>query len=188
MELVLVLESNFVRGKIVVNFKADGTSVNSNSDTIDFPAKHNFEIGEEVFYDAKGNTPIGNLTSGATYFVRPIDDKTISLHVSFPDAVNGTNTFNIGTPSFGFHSLTSLKSKNTITNIYVKEPEVDIQIEELLFLQELLLLELDRVLILLIIISLRQNIIFPMVMLYDILLLEIFRWIKYHYRISHQNH
>ena len=102
--------------------KFDGTSVNSNSDTIDFPAKHNFEIGEEVFYDAKGNTPIGNLTSGATYFVRPIDDKTISLHVSFPDAVNGTNTFNIGAPSFGFHSLTSLKSKNTITNIYVKEP------------------------------------------------------------------
>jgi len=117
-----VLESNFVRGKIIVNFKADGTSVNSNSDTIDFPSKHNFDIGEEVFYDAKGNTPIGNLISGSTYFVRPIDSKTISLHTSFQDAVNGTNVFNIGAPSFGFHSFTSLKSKNTITNIYVKEP------------------------------------------------------------------
>jgi hypothetical protein len=117
-----VLESNFVKGKIIVNFKADGTSVNSNSETIDFPSVHNFELGEEVFYDAKGNTPIGNLISGATYFIRVIDDKTIALHTSFQDAVNNANTVNIGAPSFGFHSFVSTRAKNTITKIYVKEP------------------------------------------------------------------
>ncbi len=117
-----VLESNFVKGKIIVNFKADGTSVNSNSETIDFPTSHNFELGEEVFYDSKNNTPIGNLISGATYFIRIVDSKTIALHTSFQDAVNNTNTVNIGAPSFGFHSFVSTKSKNTITKIYVKEP------------------------------------------------------------------
>ena len=117
-----VLESNLVKGKIIVNFKADGTSVNSNSETIDFPSVHNFEVGEEVFYDSKGNTPIGNLISGATYFIRIVDSKTIALHTSFQDAVNNTNTVNIGAPSFGFHSFVSTKSKNTITQIYVKEP------------------------------------------------------------------
>ena len=117
-----VLESNFVKGKLTVNFKADGSSVNSNSETIDFPTRHNFEIGEEVFYDSRGNTPIGNLISGATYFVRPVDDQTISLYETFRDAVNGSNVVNIGSPSFGFHKFTSTKSRNTITRVYVREP------------------------------------------------------------------
>ena len=64
-----VLESNFVKGRIIANFKADGTSVNAFSDTIDFENKHNFELGEGVVYDSKGNPNIGNIVSGATYFV-----------------------------------------------------------------------------------------------------------------------
>ena len=46
------------------------TSVNTSSDTIDFETRHNFELGEGVVYDARGNTPVGNIVSGATYYTQ----------------------------------------------------------------------------------------------------------------------
>ena len=115
-----VLESNFVKGRIIANFKADGTSVNAFSDTIDFENKHNFELGEGVVYDSKGNPNIGNIVSGATYFVGPVSDKIIKLYTDPKDAISGINTVNIGGVSYGFHSLSTVESKNTITKIYVK--------------------------------------------------------------------
>ena len=117
-----VLESNFVRGRIVVSFKADGTSVNVNSDTIDFPVKHNFELGEEVIYDSAGNNDIGGIVSQSSYFVKIVDEFTIGLHNSPADARAGINTVNIGSVSLGFHNFKTLNSKNTITRIYVKNP------------------------------------------------------------------
>ncbi len=117
-----VLESNFVRGRIQNNFKADGTSVNTSSDTIDFETRHNFELGEGVVYDARGNTPVGNIVSGSTYYAFPVSDLILKLHTTPQDAIAGINTVNLGSVSFGFHRLTTLEAKNTITKIYVKEP------------------------------------------------------------------
>ena len=117
-----VLESNFVRGRIIANFKADGTSVNTSSDTIDFEDRHNFELGEGVIYDSRTNPNVGNIVSGSTYFVNPVSDKIVKLHLTPEDAVAGINTINIGSVSYGFHRLTTTASKNTITKVYVKEP------------------------------------------------------------------
>jgi len=117
-----VLESNLVRGRIVVPFKADGTSVNVSSDTIDFPIKHNFELGEEIIYDSGGNPPIAGIVDDSSYFARPVDPFTISLHTTPKDARSGINTVNIGSVSTGFHNFKTLNSKNTITKIYVKDP------------------------------------------------------------------
>lgn len=117
-----VLESNLVRGRIIVSFKADGTSVNVASDTIDFPIKHNFELGEEIIYDSGGNPNIAGIVDDSSYFARPIDAFTISLHTTPKDARAGINTVNIGSVSTGFHNFKTLKSKNTITKIYVKDP------------------------------------------------------------------
>ena len=64
-----VLESNLVKGKIVANFKADGSSVNTTDETISFENRHNFEVGEAVVYDARGNTPIVNVVSGSVYYL-----------------------------------------------------------------------------------------------------------------------
>ena len=64
-----VFESNLVRGSIVANFKADGSAVNTTDETITFQERHNFEVGEGVVYDARGNTPIVNVVSGSTYYV-----------------------------------------------------------------------------------------------------------------------
>ena len=116
-----VLESNLVRGRIVANFKADGTSVNTTDESITFEERHNFETGEGVIYDARGNTPIVNVVSGSAYYVAPVNEKRIKLHNTPEDAKVGINTVNIGNISFGFHKFTTVKSKNTITKIYVKE-------------------------------------------------------------------
>ena len=116
-----VLESNLVRGSIVANFKADGSSVNTTDETITFQERHNFEVGEGVVYDARGNTPIVNVVSGSTYFAGPVSDKIIKIYNTPEDAKSGINTVNIGNISFGFHKFTSPEAKNTITKIYVKE-------------------------------------------------------------------
>ena len=116
-----VLESNLVRGAIVANFKADGSSVNTTDETVTFEERHNFEVGEGIVYDARGNTPIVNVVSGSTYYVAPVNEKTIKLHNTPEDAKTGINTVNIGNISFGFHKFTSVNAKNTITKIYVKE-------------------------------------------------------------------
>ena len=116
-----VLESNLVKGRIVANFKADGTSVNTTDETVTFEERHNFEVGEGVVYDARGNTPIVNIVSGSTYFVGVVNEKKIKLYNNSEDAKVGINTANLGNISFGFHKFTSLNAKNTITKIYVKE-------------------------------------------------------------------
>ena len=116
-----VLESNLVRGAIVANFKADGSSVNTTAETVTFQERHNFEVGEAIVYDSRGNTPIVNVVSGSTYFAGIVDEKTIKLHNTPEDAKTGINTVNIGNISFGFHKFTSLNAKNTITKIFVKE-------------------------------------------------------------------
>tara|TARA_Y100000813_G_scaffold188315_1_gene162458 strand:+ start:760 stop:9762 length:9003 start_codon:yes stop_codon:yes gene_type:complete len=115
-----VLESNLVRGKIVANFKADGSSVDTFDESITFPERHNFEIGEGIVYDSRGNTPIVNIVDGSTYFAGVINEKKIKLHKTPEDAKSGINTVDIGNISFGFHKFTSLEAKNTITKIYVK--------------------------------------------------------------------
>tara|TARA_B100000575_G_scaffold289386_1_gene291086 strand:+ start:2408 stop:11542 length:9135 start_codon:yes stop_codon:yes gene_type:complete len=116
-----VLESNLVRGRIVANFKADGSSVNTTDESITFEERHNFETGEGIIYDARGNTPIVNVVSGSTYYVGPVNETQIKLYNTPEDAKVGINTVNIGNISFGFHRFTTVKSKNTITKIYVKE-------------------------------------------------------------------
>ena len=74
-----VLESNLVKGKIVANFKADGSSVNTTDETISFENRHNFEVGEAVVYDARGNTPIVNVVSGSVYYVAPVSYTHLTL-------------------------------------------------------------------------------------------------------------
>ena len=115
-----VLESNLVRGTLVSNFKADGSSVDTFDESVTFQDNHNFELGEAIVYDSRGNTPIVNIVDGSTYFAGVINPKKIKLHQTPEDAKSGINTVNIGNISFGFHKFTSLNAKNTITKIYVK--------------------------------------------------------------------
>ena len=115
-----VLESNLVRGNLVSNFKADGTSVDTFDESVTFPERHNFEEGEAIVYDSRGNPPIVNIVDGSTYYAGVVNEKTIKLFKTPEDAKVGINTVDIGNISYGFHKFTSLLAKNTITKIYVK--------------------------------------------------------------------
>ena len=61
------------------------------------------------------------MVSGSVYYVAPVNETKIKLHNKPEEAKVGINTVNIGNVSFGFHKLTTVKAKNTITKIYVKE-------------------------------------------------------------------
>ena len=115
------LESNLVSSRIRSGFKADlNTSIAGN--TISFLNRILFEDGEEVVYDSNTNNNIPGLVDGSHYYVGIIDDYTIKLFTNNKDAVDKTNEIDITGISSGFHYFSTLKNKNTITEVYVKDP------------------------------------------------------------------
>ena len=116
-----ILDSNFVKSRISVGFRPE-TSVSIASNTLTFLNNHNFDDGEEIIYKSNDNSNIPGLVSNSHYYVGIVDSKIIKLYNNQLDAFNKTNNIDITGISSGFHSLETLKSKNTITKIYVKDP------------------------------------------------------------------
>jgi hypothetical protein len=133
-----VLETNLIRSKIVSSFNGNSSGVGvSPANTITFISNHNFESGEEVIYKSNGNTELryinsktpGNylpLSNNSSYFVGKVSNTQIKLYNTRQDAINlsSNNIINIAPVgiSSGIHEFETLNSKNTITNVYVKEP------------------------------------------------------------------
>ncbi len=115
-----ILESNLVRSRIIAKFRADLTAINTALETITFIDNHNFDNYEEVTYYTNGNSIVPGLIDNANYFTNVINSKTIKLHKNRVDVLSGINTVNITGISSGFHEFRTLKSKNTITKVYVK--------------------------------------------------------------------
>jgi hypothetical protein len=116
-----VLESNLVSAKIVASFKAE-TAVSVASNTITFNEQILFEDNEEVIYNSNGNVDIGGITNGAIYYVGISTDNVIQLYTNIQDSSSKINPIDISSISFGIHNLTTVKNKNTISKIYVKNP------------------------------------------------------------------
>jgi hypothetical protein len=107
-----------------------------NNDFISFNTEHNLENGESIIYDPGLNTPIGigtfqdplnlptgkNLISGAIYYPRIINSKTISLYPSITDYNSGINTIGFTTANIsGIHKFKTLPKK-TLSKIEVINP------------------------------------------------------------------
>jgi len=116
-----VLESNLVKSRTILKFKPNQPNIDIAADLISFDDDHNLQLGEEVIYNANGNTSIGGLVSDAHYYVATPTSKVVKLHSSPQDAVAGINTVNITAISSGSHAIETLTVKNTISTIYVKE-------------------------------------------------------------------
>ncbi len=116
-----VVEPNLVKSQIVAGFKGDGSGVNPTTNTIIFSLKHNFDDGEEVAYNSIGNAEITPLKNDATYYAGVIDGYQVRLYETLENAYNKTNEINLVGISSGFHNLKSIRSRNTITQVYVKE-------------------------------------------------------------------
>ena len=68
----------------------DPSSLNVQGDQISFAANHNLLDGQKVVYRAGvGNTPIGGLTDGQTYYVNLVDATTVTLANTAGTAVTG---------------------------------------------------------------------------------------------------
>jgi len=96
------------------------TDVNTGSDYITI-VNHFFTTGQRVFYDARGNTPIGGLTDNKDYYVIALDDEIIQLADSKSDAQSGiaitlTST-QTGTHAFISANLSGLVGGNGTVDV-----------------------------------------------------------------------
>jgi hypothetical protein len=115
-----VVEPNLVKSKINSGFKGDGSGVNPTTNTITFSQKHNFDDGEEISYNSNFNSEIFPLKTNANYYAGVINPTQIKLYERLEDAHRKVNEVNLVGISSGFHSFISVKSKNTITEVRVK--------------------------------------------------------------------
>lgn len=114
------LESNLVKSRIQINFKANA-DVSIANNTITFLNRVLFEDGEEVVYNSNTNSPLPGLVDGSHYYVGIISENIVKLYTNVGDSVNKQNEIDISGISSGVHYLSSLKNKNTITEVYVKD-------------------------------------------------------------------
>jgi hypothetical protein len=115
-----VLETNLVKGKITSKLKANGQGINQNLEIITFLDNHNFDDNEEVKYSSNGYSAIPGIVDNSNYFVKIINSKSVKLYKTENDSISGINTVNITGISSGIHEFSTIKSKNKITKIYVK--------------------------------------------------------------------
>jgi hypothetical protein len=115
------LESNLVKSRLLFGFKSE-VNVDSPSNTISFLSNIAFTDGEEVIYDSNTNLDVPGLTNGSIYYVGVIGETSVKLYNNKEDALNKVNEVDIVGVSSGFHYFTTLQTKNTITEIYVKDP------------------------------------------------------------------
>lgn len=85
-------------------FPQNSTVVDIGNDHINFGQGHGSATGTAALYTSA--TPIGGLTSGATYYSRTVDYTTISLHPTKNDALNNTNKINLTSVGSGTGSFT----------------------------------------------------------------------------------
>ena len=115
------VEPNLVKRAISATFRGDGIGFNSVDNTITFQTKHNFDPGEEILYNPNSNPECLPLKASSTYFPGIIDDFTIKLYETERDALTQQNEINLQGVSSGTHTFTTLKVRNTITKIYIKD-------------------------------------------------------------------
>ena len=115
-----ILESNLVKTRLKVGFKPE-SSVDLPTNAITFPSNHNLDDGEEVIYNSNGNNDIVGLVNNSHYFVGVSSARQLKLYNTFSDSISKINDINITGISSGFHDIQTLKSKYTITEVYVKE-------------------------------------------------------------------
>lgn len=115
------LESNLVKSRLSYGFKSE-INVDDASNSISFLTNIAFEDGEEIVYDSNTNLDVPGLVNGSTYYVGIVSDTKIKLYRTKEESLTKINEVNIVGVSSGFHYFSTLKSKNTITEIYVKDP------------------------------------------------------------------
>jgi hypothetical protein len=114
-----VLDCNLVSSRIFneINGKY---GVNTIDNSISFLGRSLFSDAEEIIYNSNGNDNISGLISGSNYFVGIVTESQVKVYNTKLDAIQKVNAIDITAISTGSHLFESLRNKNTITEIYVK--------------------------------------------------------------------
>ena len=111
---------------------SNGGGLDVTNDRISFASTHNLVNGQPIVYDRNYNSAIGvgtyngsnldqskTLVSGATYYAKIINDKTIEIYGSYSDYNAGINT--VGFTTIGNSGIQKFKTelKNKLTGISV---------------------------------------------------------------------
>ena len=111
---------------------SDGGGLDVINDRISFASTHNLINGQPIIYDRNFNSALGigtfngsnfdqskTLVSGATYYAKVINDRTIEIYQSFSDYGVGVNT--VGFTTIGNSGIQKFKTelKNKLTGISV---------------------------------------------------------------------
>lgn len=115
---ILINQSSKVEGQQVF---LDSNVLNSYYLKVANSGHHAFLDGTAVVYDNGGNTDLGGLTNGDTYYVKAVDNQYISLHATQSDAVQNTDPIAITTGT-GTHSV----STNSLAGLVEAEGSVDV--------------------------------------------------------------
>jgi hypothetical protein len=99
---------------------SSSSGVNTSTNVITTIDNHKFREYEEVFYYSEGQTSIGGLISGASYFIDVLSSNTLKLYPTLSDAVNQTNQIDLTSVGNGNHILRAKVKKNKIQSISVK--------------------------------------------------------------------
>jgi hypothetical protein len=116
-----VLETNLVSSRITEDFKPN-IAIDVISNTITFQNSVAFQDTEEVLYLNNGNVDIPGIVNQSNYFVGIVTNNVIKLYNTEKDSFSKINEVNISGISSGVHNFTTVKNKNTISKIYVKNP------------------------------------------------------------------
>ena len=118
-------EANLVIVDHIVQFNSTSSGINTSTNIITTNENHKFRDYEEVIYDSQSQSTIGDLVSGASYFIEILSANTLKLYPTLLDASNQTNNISLTGFGIGNHILRAKFKKNTIKSISIKNPGVD---------------------------------------------------------------
>jgi hypothetical protein len=116
------LETNLIRKTLTASFAPNTVGVGPT--TITFIENHNFENGERIIYNTNSFPPVVGLVSNSSYYAGVVDLTTISLYVSYSNALNRVNVIdNLATSvgiNTGIQEFSTYNVKTIIDKVYIK--------------------------------------------------------------------
>jgi hypothetical protein len=94
-------------------------SIGASNSTIGFTTYHRFRNAERVIYLTDGQSAVGGIATGASYYVSVVNQSTVKLHQTQSDAISGINTVTLTSFGVGKHHLKSFNNKSILESINV---------------------------------------------------------------------
>lgn len=116
--------ANLVNFDHVVEFNAS-TGLDIINNIITTLDEHKFRDNEEVIYFAQGQSEIGGLVSGSSYFVGITSSNQLKLYPSFNDSASLTNPIDLTAVGTGNHSLRAVIKKKRLNNISIENKGIN---------------------------------------------------------------